>query len=126
MRYVYLLIFFVLFIGCNAKKQSLPPNIIPPRQMELILWDYIKADAFCAEFLKRSPGVNDTIENIKLQQTIFDHYKITKEQFYNSYHYYCTQPSLLTAIMDSIIAHEQPTMPYNIPINKLPIDEKSL
>ena len=125
MRYFSLLIFLVLIVACHSPKENIPTGIIPPKQMELILWDYLKADAYAAEFLKKRSGVDDSLENMKFQQTIFEHYKITRQDFYKSYQFYCKNPKMLSDIMDSINAHQQSRLPYQIPINKLPKDEKS-
>lgn len=125
MRCFPLLIIFVFFVACQSPKQKIPDGIIPPQKMELIMWDYVKADAYAAEFLRKRPGIDDSLENMKMQQTIFRHYNITRQDFYKSYQYYCNNPKLFSDLMDSINVHQQPNLPYQIPVNKLPKDEKS-
>ena len=75
--------------------------------MELVLWDYIRADAYAGNIIKTQPGKNDTAENIRLQQLIFSKYNITREQFYKSYEYYVAHPEMMTSVLDSITAAQK-------------------
>ncbi len=105
MRFLFLFAIIFIFISCS-RKESFPSSIIKPEKMELIMWDFIKADVFSEEFTKRERPGNDTLANIKMQKVIFDHYKITKEQFYKSYRYYYSHPDLMNALLDSITANQ--------------------
>lgn len=105
MRSLFLFVIISVLISCS-RKETFPASIIKPETMELIMWDFIKADVFSEEFTKRNQPGTDTMANIKMQKLIFDHYKITKEQFYKSYQYYYSHPDLMNALLDSITANQ--------------------
>ena len=70
------------------------------------MWDYLKASAYSSKVIKKDTTKNDSIENVKIQKVIFDHYGVTKTQFYNSYQYYISNPKLMTPILDSITSKQ--------------------
>ena len=106
-RLIWIIGITVLFSCSNQKKEALSKNIIPPAKMQDVLWDYLRADTYTSDFLKKDSLTNDTLRNLRLQQEIFKHYNITKEDFYNSYHYYISRPAEMTAIVDSMVAKQQ-------------------
>lgn len=106
MRYsLSVLILFLLF-SCKSDNQ-LPADIIKPRQMKLIMWDFIRADVYASEIIKKQAQENDTMVNLRYQQVIFKHHKVTKEKFYKSYEYYYSHPDLMTALLDSVSSMKQ-------------------
>ncbi len=94
------IIIVIIFFSCT--NNNVPNDIIPANKMELVLWDYFKVDAYCSDFVKKDSTQNDTLLNIQLQQTIFRHYKITKEEFYRSYQFYKLHPVLMAGMLDSM------------------------
>jgi hypothetical protein len=101
----FLLLTSVLFFSCSDSNQ-LPSDIIKPEKMKLVLWDFVKADVLSQEFTKREHPGTDTLENIKMQQIIFNKYKISKTEFYKSYDYYYNHTDLMNALLDSITASQ--------------------
>ena len=94
-----------VFFACSEKKQF-PKDMIKPEKMKLLMWDFVKADVFSEEFTKREHPGTDTLENVKMQQIIFNKYKISKAEFYKSYEYYYSHPDLMNALLDSITASQ--------------------
>ncbi len=106
MRYLFsFLIVSLVFFACSEKKEF-PADIIKPEKMKLVMWDFVKADVFSEEFTKREHPGTDTLENVKMQQIIFNKYKISKVEFYRSYEYYYNHPDLMSALLDSITASQ--------------------
>jgi hypothetical protein len=106
MRYI-LTVLVLLCVSSCTQNQREPEQLIPPAQMEQILWDYIKADVYAVEFFKKfNAAANDTLFNLKMQKTIFDHYKVRPQNFFRSYRYYCTHPEKMSVILDSIEARQ--------------------
>ncbi len=105
-RLFCLCLFSAWLYGCSGQEQ-VPPRIIPPKKMELVLWDYLKADAYCSNYVKKDTLQNDSMVNVLMQQKIFEHYHISKEDFYNSYQYYISHPTVMTAVIDSMVAHQR-------------------
>ncbi len=64
--------------------------------------DYIRADVFASEFLKKDSTVSDTLESMLMQEALFKKHGITREQFYQSYVYYSKNPDRWMAIFDSM------------------------
>jgi hypothetical protein len=85
MRYLFsFLIVSLVFFACSEKKEF-PADIIKPEKMKLVMWDFVKADVFSEEFTKREHPGTDTLENVKMQQIIFNKYKISKVEFYKMF-----------------------------------------
>jgi len=105
----YLFITFLFFsVGCNSPKKK-SADIISPDKMKLVLWDYLRANEYAFEIIKKDTAQNDTTLNLQLQNLIFNHYKISRETFYKSYAYYTNNSNLLVPILDSIIAKHENT-----------------
>ncbi len=96
----------LLFLLSCGKKKTVPAGILEPQQMQSVFWDYIRADVYAKEILKKDISKNDTIENIKLQKKIFSHYNISKEDFYRSYNYYTAHSELMNVLIDSMMAKQ--------------------
>ncbi len=96
----FILICFFLGACFNSK---VPYGIIEPKDMENILWDQMKADAFTKEFISKNTLLNLDKENYTIQQKIFNKYKIDKKGFYKSYQYYLANDDVFKIILDSLI-----------------------
>jgi len=115
MRKLFAVSIVILFFSCQKKR--VPTGILEPDKMQAVFWDYIRADVYTHDFIRRDITKNDTIENIKLQKKIFDYYKISSADFYRSYDYYTTHPELMNVLMDSMLAKQNR--------NKLPFKLKN-
>ena len=87
-------------------KDSTPDGIIPQEKMVLVLWDYMDANIYSFEQVIDSMQ-DDSVVNAKMQTTIFKKYKVTREEFENSYDYYSTNTELMKVIIDSILIRKQ-------------------
>ncbi len=105
MRKLFAACILILLFSCH-KKKTVPEGILEPKKMQLVFWDYIRADVYARDFIKKDNAANDTLENLKLQNKIFSFYKISKEDFYKSYDYYTKHPELMNTLMDSMIAKQ--------------------
>jgi hypothetical protein len=108
MRTLFAVSIIAMFFSCQDKKK-IPEGIIAPQKMQLVFWDYIRADVFARDFIKKDSSRNDTLENIKLQNKIFSFYHISREDFYKSYDFYIDHPELMGVLMDSMIAKQNRT-----------------
>jgi len=104
MRLIVLLTFCITLSMSCRQKEIIPAEIIQPQKMELILWDYLKADAYASEISRKDSTQNDTAINLALQRVIFKHHNTTKQAFDKSYSYYCKHPNKFLPILDSIVA----------------------
>ena len=106
-KYVFITILFFSF-GCNSSKKK-ASEIIAPEKMKLVFWDYLRANEYAFEIIKKDTSLNDTLINIQLQNSIFSRYKISRSAFYKSYSYYTKNSNLLVPILDSMIAKHENT-----------------
>lgn len=105
MRITLFAILLIFLIGCK-KKNAVPEGILPPEKMQLVFWDYIRADVYTRDYIRKNTAVNDTAANLALQERIFKHYKISREIFYDSYNYYVAHPETMTVMLDSMIKRQ--------------------
>jgi len=93
----------ILLISCG-KKSGVPPEYIPPAKMQLVFWDFIRADALTTlEHNNNNASPEALATNIKLQKQVFAMHQVTKEEFYRSLDYYNAHPALMRTLMDSVI-----------------------
>ena len=140
MRYLSLAGILVALLFSSCSKKKVPSEILPPEKMQAVYWDYIRADVFANEFIKRDSSKNVEVENARLQQAVFKLHKVTKVEFYKSYDYYLNHQLLMKEMIDTMLARQQKVIippkimdlkrdtfslnPLKI-LYKKPIDEKS-
>ncbi|MGH2554027.1 MAG: DUF4296 domain-containing protein [Chitinophagaceae bacterium] len=108
--------------GCN-KKNKIPGNIIPPKKMEAVLWDMMRADYFLTDYiLQKDLSQDKKTESIKLYRQVFSLHNISKEQFTESFSYYQSHPAIFKNIMDSL-SHPKKVSPEELILK--PIDSDS-
>jgi len=98
-RLVYLLLVIVLLAGCNG---SAPKNVLPVNTMKVVMFDMLKADEWYARKLVGDTLMLKVKEDIPLYEQVFAVHKITKKQFYDSYHYYEAHPIAYKELVDSL------------------------
>lgn len=100
-----LLIGLICFVACS--KPSIPKDVLAPEKMQAVFWDYIKADAFANEFVRRDTSKKLELESAKLQLQVFKQHKISKEQFYKSYEFYLGNKDLMKNLMDTMLVRQK-------------------
>lgn len=103
MRLISLLLILAL-LSCSGK-DNIPKGILKPSQMEPVFWDYMRADVYTSEFYKGDSTNDATLQNLKMQETIFKKYSVSREQFEKSLSYYLNHPEILSPLADSLLAH---------------------
>ena len=98
-RLVYLLFVFVLLVSCN---NEMPKNVLPVDAMKVVMFDMLKADEWYARKLVGDTLMLKVKEDIPLYEQVFAVHKITKKQFYDSYHYYEAHPVAYKELVDSL------------------------
>ncbi|MBK6384791.1 MAG: DUF4296 domain-containing protein [Chitinophagaceae bacterium] len=100
MKIFFLLLFVVVIdAGCKSKNSE----VLPPKKMQALLWDMMRADQFLADYvLNKDTSINRITESLKHYQRIFAIHNVSKEEFQYSFSYYRNHPVLFKAIMDSI------------------------
>jgi hypothetical protein len=98
--------FLVIILFSCSSKSTVPRGILEPKVMQSVFWDYIRADVYSRDFIKKDSSKNDTLENIRLQNRVFNYYKISREDFYRSYKYYSAHPELMRNMIDTMLANQ--------------------
>lgn len=102
MKYLLAIIFSCLLISCGDSKP--PPDIIPPPQMETILWQLIQTDEYTATAFVSDSTKNINTERIKRYRQVFQLNNTSKEAFEKSYNYYIAHPDMTKTMFDSLSA----------------------
>ena len=68
------------------------------------MWDLLEANSFTQRYLKMDTLKNPAMENLQMQQQIFQLHKVSKDDFYKSYDYYSSYPDQMRILLDSIVA----------------------
>jgi len=103
MNYLAFLIVCFICIGCNDVDKA-PSNLLAKEKMQLVMWDLLEANSFTQRYIKMDSLKNPAIENLQMQQQIFQLHKVSKDDFYKSYDYYSSHPDQMRILLDSIVA----------------------
>ena len=91
----------ILLISCG-KRSDVPSRFIQPSKMQMVFWDFIRADALTTQLQKNTTSPEALATSVKLQKEVFALYHVTKEEFYSSLDYYKAHPVLMRTLMDSM------------------------
>jgi hypothetical protein len=98
------LCFLVFLAGCSGP-ESVPSGVIPRDKMQQILWDMVEADQYSQLYLARdSARIDVKAETAGRYEQVFQLYKISKDQFEKSIHYYFSRPDIAKPLFDSLSA----------------------
>ena len=111
MKYLKLLFSGITVFLFSCSNDSFPDNILKPEKMQAVFWDYIRADVFTNEFIKKDSTKNPDVENARLQQQVFTKHKVSKETFYRSYDFYLKHQPLMKNLMDTMLLRQQKIIP---------------
>lgn len=106
MKYLLTSLLAMLVFSCS-QKDEVPKGILKTEKMQLLFWDFLRAEVYSSNFAKRDSIRSEAIENLKIQNKIFKLHNVTKEEFYRSYIYYSNHKELMTKMIDSMIAMQK-------------------
>ena len=122
MRANLLILLIASLVGSCSNKEKIPPDLIPQKKMQLILWDMMRADQFLTDFvLNRDTSLDKTGERLKYYNRIFSLHKISRENFQQSFHYYKQQPALFKMLMDSLSTPPLSNVPESPTLEKVQV-----
>lgn len=116
MRYLVQFSFLLMLVSCG-RRDDMPSDILHPKQMQEVFWDFVRAEVYTNGFTKHDSAREEAIENLKLQEKIFKEHHITKEQFYKSYAYYSNHKELMSTMIDSILSRQEGNRKTRQPLN---------
>ncbi|MDO9374032.1 MAG: DUF4296 domain-containing protein [Ferruginibacter sp.] len=93
----------LFFLSCSDQSKA-PSRLLSKDKMQVVMWDLLEANSYTQRYIKLDTVKNAALENLKMQQQIFQLHKVSKDDFYKSYDYYSTQPDQMRILLDSIVA----------------------
>ena len=100
-----IIVAIVLVSGCffnSCKSKHTTGDILPIDSMKLVMWDMMRADELAINQGVKDTGRNRKVYNIELYREVLSIHHLTKEQFYQSYHFYLSRPDLNKILIDSL------------------------
>lgn len=97
-----LLIALSLFLTACSGTVSVPSTVLPPKKMEAVLYDVVRADEMVDFFSIMDSTYRTPNKRTNLYDTIFQLHAINKEVFKKSLEFYQTRPDLLKAIFEAL------------------------
>lgn len=95
--FVFLVLCF-LALACT----STPKNVLPVNTMKVVMFDMLKADDWYARIIVGDTLMKKVKEDIPLYEQVFAVHKLTKKEFFDSYHYYESHPVAYKELVDSL------------------------
>jgi hypothetical protein len=86
-------------VSCN---DGPPKNVLNVNSMKVVMFDMLKADEWYARKLVGDTLMQRVKEDIPLYEQVFAVHKLTKKQFFESYHYYEAHPVAYKELIDSL------------------------
>ena len=96
--------FFVFVVLCFLALActSTPKNVLPVNTMKVVMFDMLKADDWYARIIVGDTLMKKVKEDIPLYEQVFAVHKLTKKDFFDSYHYYESHPVAYKELVDSL------------------------
>ncbi|MBU6262375.1 MAG: DUF4296 domain-containing protein [Bacteroidetes bacterium] len=95
--FVFVVLCF-LALACT----STPKNVLPVNTMKVVMFDMLKADDWYARIIVGDTLMKKVKEDIPLYEQVFAVHKLTKKEFFDSYHYYESHPVAYKELVDSL------------------------
>ena len=92
-------------IACSSGNKKIPKDVLPVDKMKLIIWDLTQAGSY-ANYLKQKDTSIKRL-NTAYMAEVLKMYHISKDDFFKSFDYYQSDPSLNKVLFDSVSAYAQ-------------------
>jgi uncharacterized protein DUF4296 len=94
-----------VFLACSSGDNKIPKDVLPVNKMKLIIWDLTQAGAY-ANFLEDKDTSSKRLNTMYMAE-VLKMYNISKEDFFKSFKFYQSDPSLNKVLFDSVSAYAQ-------------------
>lgn len=95
---ILVIIVYFLALACS----STPKHVLPVNTMKVVVFDMLKADDWYARIIVGDTLMQRVKEDIPLYEQVFAVHKLTKKEFFDSYHYYEAHPVAYKELIDSL------------------------
>lgn len=91
--------------SCNSNV-DIPASVLKPKQVQEIIWDMAKADAY-ADVLHQTDSLTTLAKiNMNLTDKLFAMHNTNRDAVENSFKFYSKHPDIFKTILDSINAQQ--------------------
>ena len=108
------LLMFILasvLLSCGSSSDR-PDDVLPPKEMQAVLWDIIQADELVTYQSELDTTVDRKGKSIELYNQILHIHKVSEPQFKRSMAFYQKNPKELKVVLDSLRTVSERPMPY--------------
>ncbi len=95
----------IAFVACSSGDNKIPKDVLPVDKMKLIIWDLTQAGSY-ANYLKEKDTSSKSLNTMYMAEVLKMHH-ISKEDFFKSFKFYQSDPSLNKVLFDSVSAYAQ-------------------
>lgn len=96
-------LFFLLLLAACSSKPQVPEDILPPKKMEAITWDLIRADGLLTHTITADTVTPAYDKRIQLYQEVFRIHGISQAQFKRCFVFYKNRPDLLKVVFTDMV-----------------------
>ncbi len=119
MKMLFAAICLLILLSCG-RKTRVPEGILPPKEMQSVMWDLMRAGEFLNGYvLYKDSNINKTAENLRWYNKVWSMHHITEAQFNQSYAYYRANPKLMEEVLDSISKLPPPALKTKQPMDSI-------
>ena len=120
-RVLLVLVPILLLFGCQHGGGPSDEHL-PPKLMQKVMMDVNLAETYCTHVQDgvHRGSMKNTDSLSAYYKTIFAHYKITEEEFYNSMEWYKSHPEELDSVYARMIPLASAMQPRLNPISPIP------
>ncbi len=111
MAKLFMFIFASFLISCGSDNDR-PDDVLPPKKMQVVLWDMIKADELVSYQIERDTTLDRKGKSIELYNEVLRIHKVSEPEFKRSMTFYQKNPKELKVVLDSLRAVTEPPLPY--------------
>lgn|SRR5688572_21891949 len=101
MRILVILVCFSFFLACSSG-DNIPDSVLPPKKMEAIFWDMLRADELAGQYKLTDTTKSLLDRHTEIYSQVFRLHKISREEFDTSFRYYQSRPDLFKPILESL------------------------
>lgn len=104
-RYLVYLFLAVFVLACGG--DEVPADVLPPKQMEAIIWDLLRADELADHYYAKDSSLTRMQFFGEQYDRVFAIHGLTRQQLQQSLRYYESRPEKLKPIFDTVQARAE-------------------
>lgn len=108
---LFMFILASVLISCGSSSDR-PGGVLPPKKMQVVLWDIIKADELVSYQSALDTIIDKKGKSIELYNHVLRIHKVSEEEFKRSMVFYQENPKELKVVLDSLRTVSERPMPY--------------